>query len=135
MFITIVFLYKIPYLGGAYNINLQHTARLYALCMSLLGAQTGINGSILTSKHRGVEQGTAIVGGVIGAGILLVIFLIIMGNLLPTGLGSLANGSTGTKMLNVDSGTKGLYSNINLLTVVVIIVLIVVIALRALHKI
>ena len=88
----------------------------------------------LFKQRRGVEGMTALVTAIISAGILLVVFAIIIGNLLPTGLGSVANGSIGSKMTNVDSSTKGLYNNINLLLVLAIIVLVIAVVLGALHR-
>jgi len=81
--------------------------------------------------RRGI---TGMVAAIIGAGILLVVFAIIIGSLLPTGLGTIANGSLGSKMVNVDSGSKALYNNINLLVIVVVIVLLVGVILATLHK-
>jgi len=98
----------------------------------LVLATLSFNGTI-NQSHRGISTG--VIGGIIGGGILLVIFLIIMGNLLPVGLGTYANGSAvGTKMVNVDSGTKGLYNNVPIIVIITLIVLVVAVMLSALHK-
>ena len=65
---------------------------------------------------------------VIISAILFVVLMIVVGALLPTGLGTVANGSTGSKMLNVDSTSKSIYSNINIIAIIVIIIMFIAIA-------
>ena len=99
-------------------------ARLYMLISMLQNIQFA---PPRYSHHRGIN-----VAGIIVAAVLFVVLLIIIGALLPTGLGTVANGSTGTKMLNVDSTTKAIYSNINIIAIIVIILIFLAIAIGVL---
>jgi hypothetical protein len=83
-----------------------------------------------TFEHRrGVN-----VAGIIVAAVLFVVLLIIVGALLPTGLGTIANGSIGSKMVNVDSTSKAIYANINIIAIIVIILVFLGIAIGVLKR-
>ena len=78
-------------------------------------------------SRRGIE-----VTSIIVAAVLFVVLLIILGALLPTGLGTVANGSIGSKMTNVDSTSKAIYSNINIIAIIVVILIFLAIAIGVL---
>ena len=116
-------------IGGLYSKMSLLTvaeARIYMLVAMLQNLQFRQN-NLQFSQHRGVN-----VAGIIVAAVLFVVLLIIIGALLPTGLGTIANGSTGSKMTNVDSTTKAIYSNINIIAVIVVILIFLAIAIGVL---
>lgn len=74
-------------------------------------------------KFRRGEIGGA-TGGLIAAVVAIFLTLILVANLYPTSLGTIANSTTGNAMKNVDSGTKQLYLLIGLLAVVATVIVI-----------
>lgn len=117
-------------------------SRLYALYLSTISAlghnAVSDNGYTLPEmEHETKRQdklrlhsrrGAVQIMPVIITAVLFVVLMIIIGALLPTGLGTVANGSIGSKMTNVDSTSKGIYSNINVIAIIVIIIFFIAIA-------
>jgi len=63
---------------------------------------------ISNHQHRGISTGE--VGGIMVMVVGLALVAIVIGAILPTGLGFLANSTSGNAMKNVDASTKGLYN-------------------------
>lgn len=117
--------------------NVAYSARIYAIYLSVVSAlgynqEANMFGNEWVDKEhkkmrlhsrRGISSGQT--AGVAIAGVIaLFLIIIIAGNILPTGLGTIANSSKGTAMTNVDAGTKSLYGLLGLFVVIGVILLI-----------